>query len=46
MAEKVRLSGLPDEHTHDHVNLTGTPEKFHLSGLPDSEWLALQSRGQ
>jgi hypothetical protein len=40
-AEKVRLSGLPDEHIH---YLTGGPDQVYLSGLPDSEWLAFAEK--
>jgi hypothetical protein len=29
-------SGIPDEHTHHLVYLTGTAEKVRLSGLPDT----------
>jgi hypothetical protein len=31
---------LRPEDTHYQVDLTGTAEKFHLSGLPDGEPLA------
>jgi hypothetical protein len=34
--DQVRLSGLPDEHTHYQVNLMGALD------LPDSELLALE----
>jgi hypothetical protein len=28
-------------HTHYQVDVRGTAKKVRLSGLPDSEWLAL-----
>jgi hypothetical protein len=36
MAEKVRLSGLPDEHTHYQIDLTGGLDRVYLlvSGWP------------
>jgi hypothetical protein len=31
---------IPDEHTQFQVDLKGGPDQVHLSGLPDSDWLA------
>jgi hypothetical protein len=39
MSVIIRLRRVTDYH----VDLTGTAEKDRLSGLPDSEWLALDT---